>query len=58
MALRAGSRAVEGRVEVVRPALERAGRKSAPPERALVDDAFSCYDKKVLVRQREALGDE
>ena len=31
---------------------------TAPPERALVDDAFSCYDKKVLVRQREALGDE
>ena len=31
---------------------------TAPPERALVDDAFSCYDKKVLVRQREALGEE
>ncbi len=27
------------------------------PTRALVDDAFSCYDKKVLVRQTEALGD-
>ena len=30
---------------------------TAPPEKALVDDAFSCYDKKVLVRQREALSD-
>jgi len=28
------------------------------PEKALVDDAFSCYDQKVLVKQREALGDE
>ena len=27
------------------------------PDRALVDDAFSCYDRKVLVRQAEALGD-
>jgi len=27
------------------------------PEKALVDDAFSCYDKKVLVAQRDALGD-
>ena len=27
------------------------------PDRKLVDDAFSCYEKKVLVRQREALGD-
>ena len=27
------------------------------PDRKLVDDAFSCYDQKVLVRQREALGD-
>ena len=31
---------------------------TAPPEKALVDDAFSCYDKRVLVRQREALGEE
>jgi len=30
---------------------------TAPPEKALVDDAFSCYDKRVLVRQSEALGD-
>ena len=30
---------------------------TAPPEKRLVDDAFSCYDRKVLVRQREALGD-
>ncbi len=30
---------------------------SPAPDRALVDDAFSCYDKKVLVRQSEALGD-
>ena len=28
------------------------------PDRALVDDAFSCYDQKVLVKQSEALGDE
>ena len=27
------------------------------PDAALVEDAFSCYDRKVLVRQREALGD-
>jgi len=27
------------------------------PDKRLVDDAFSCYDRKVLVRQREALGD-
>ena len=27
------------------------------PEAALVDDAFSCYEQRVLVRQREALGD-
>ena len=27
------------------------------PDAKLVDDAFSCYDQKVLVRQREALGD-
>ena len=31
---------------------------TAPPDKTLVDDAFSCYDKKVLVRQREALGEE
>ena len=28
------------------------------PDKKLVDSAFSCYDQKVLVRQREALGDE
>ena len=28
------------------------------PEKTLVDDAFACYDKKVLVKQTEALGDE
>ena len=27
------------------------------PDAALVEDAFSCYDRKVLVRQRDALGD-
>ena len=27
------------------------------PDKVLVDDAFSCYDKKVLVAQRDALGD-
>ncbi len=27
------------------------------PGKELVDDAFSCYDKRVLVRQSEALGD-
>ena len=27
------------------------------PDRVLVDEAFACYDKKVLVPQREALGD-
>ena len=27
------------------------------PGQTLVDDAFSCYDKRVTVRQREALGD-
>ena len=31
---------------------------TAPPDKTLVDDAFSCYDKRVLVRQREALGEE
>ena len=30
---------------------------TAPPTRAVVEDAFSCYDKRVLVRQTEALGD-
>ena len=30
---------------------------TAPPARALVDDAFSCYEKRVMVRQTEALGD-
>jgi len=28
------------------------------PDRAIVDDAFSCYDKKVLVPVRESLGDD
>ena len=28
------------------------------PDKALVEDAFSCYNKKVTVRQSEALGDE
>ena len=28
------------------------------PDKALVDDAFSCYDQKVLVRQSAALGDK
>ncbi len=28
------------------------------PDRKLVDDAFSCYEKKVTVRQREALPDD
>ncbi len=28
------------------------------PEKDLVQNAFSCYDKKVMVRQKEALGDE
>ena len=28
------------------------------PERSLVDDAFSCYEQKVLVSARESLGDE
>ena len=28
------------------------------PDRALVDDAFSCYEQKVLVSARESLGDE
>lgn len=30
---------------------------TAKPDAALVEDAFSCYDRKVLVRQRDALGD-
>ena len=30
---------------------------TAPPANALVEDAFSCYDKRVTVRQTEALGD-
>ncbi len=28
------------------------------PEQKLVDDAFSCYERRVTVRQSEALGDE
>ena len=31
---------------------------TAKPDKALVEDAFSCYDKKVLVSQRSALGDQ
>ena len=31
---------------------------SPKPDRALVANAFSCYEKKVTVRQTEALGDE
>lgn len=27
------------------------------PDQTLVDEAFSCYDRKVLVRQRQALGE-
>ena len=30
---------------------------TAKPDAALVNDAFSCYETRVLVRQREALGD-
>jgi len=30
---------------------------TAKPDRKLVDDAFSCYDRKVLVSQSKALGD-
>ncbi len=30
---------------------------SKAPDRKLVDDAFSCYDQKVLVKQTEALAD-
>ena len=30
---------------------------TAAPEKALVEDIFSCYDAKVTVRQSEALGD-
>ena len=30
---------------------------TAAPAKALVEDAFSCYDKRVTVRQSEALGD-
>ena len=30
---------------------------TAPPEKKLVDDAFACYDHKVLVSQSRALGD-
>ena len=31
---------------------------SKAPDKQLVDDAFSCYDRKVTVRQSEALADE
>jgi SSS family solute:Na+ symporter len=27
------------------------------PDRALVDDAFSCYEQKVVVTSKTALGD-
>ena len=30
---------------------------TAKPDSKLVEDAFSCYDRKVTVRQSEALGD-
>ncbi len=30
---------------------------TAKPDSALVEDAFSCYDRRVIVRQSEALGD-
>ena len=30
---------------------------TAPPEKKLVDDAFACYDHKVLVNQSRALGE-
>ncbi len=30
---------------------------TAPPSKALVDDSFACYEKRVMVRQTEALGD-
>lgn len=30
---------------------------TAKPDQTLVDSAFSCYDEKVLVRQRQALGE-
>ena len=30
---------------------------TAKPDQKLVDDAFSCYEEKVLVSQRQALGD-
>ena len=39
---------------VIVPAVSLFTRK---PDRVLVDEAFACYDKKVLVPQREALGD-
>ena len=31
---------------------------TAKPDKTLVDDAFSCYERKVLVSQRDALGEE
>ena len=31
---------------------------TAKPDAALVNDAFSCFETRVLVRQREALGDQ
>ena len=31
---------------------------TAKPDKALVDDAFSCYEEKVLVPKSHALGDQ
>ena len=31
--------------------------RTPKPDQTLVDEAFSCYDRKVLVRQRQALGE-
>ena len=28
------------------------------PDKSVVDDAFACYEEKVLVSQKEALADE
>ena len=39
---------------VIVPAVSLFTRK---PDQTLVDDAFACYEQKVLVPQREALGD-
>ena len=42
-------------LEVIVPLVSLFTRK---PDKALVENAFSSYDKKVLVYQREALADE